>query len=316
MHHLFSYRIDNQKLYIMFTPKTIDYNEAFINELMYMSRIICYNRYEDIHLRYESHFHASNIVKAAICGTLDILKNHIDAKIWVPRNFNEKIRGNIHKKQGKEFSPQTLLDMIRANNLNYYLFKDKKLVSEAVKNISELLARENMVVNVEEYEEFLTTVIGEIFVNSMMHSQQDEILLIFDVNYENCQFYLDVLILDYGKTIQENVQDYFEKHRRIGIDPIDSIDWAMKLGNTTRNGSGGYGLPMMRKYVKSMNGKLRIISGDVSYVLNQGRERIEKQEGFWPGTNVIFRIKLLDTDHIIQYDHSANNVPNISLKDI
>ena len=313
---LFSYRIDNQKLYIMLPSKKIDYDEAFINELMYMAKIICYNKYVDVHLRYEGNFQASNIAKAALCGTLDILKNHIDAKIWVPRNFDEKIRKNIHRKHGKEFSRQTLLDMIRTDTLNYYLFTDKTLVSEAVKNISELLARTNIVVNVEAYEDFLTTVIGEIFVNSMMHSHQDEILLIFDVSFENQQFYLDALILDYGKTIQENVQAYFETQGKIKLNSADSIDWAMKLGNTTRTGSGGYGLPMMRKYVKSMNGMLEIISGDASYVLKEGQELIKKQDGFWPGTSVVFRIRLLDTEHIIQYDHGVGNVHNINLMDI
>ncbi len=101
--------------------------------------------------------------------------------------------------------------MINADKLNYYLFTNKKLVSQAVRNISEIIARENIVSNVDDYEEFLTTVIGEVFVNSMMHSQQKEILLIFDVTYEENSCYLDVLILDYGKTIQENVQMYFDE---------------------------------------------------------------------------------------------------------
>ena len=313
---LFSYRIENQKLYITLPSGKIIYNELFIDELMYMAKIICYNKYTDIHLKYEKVFQAENIVKAALCGTLDILKSHIDAKIWVPRSFNEKVRANIHRKCGQEFTRHTLKDMVSTDRLNYYLFTDKKLVPKAVRNISELIARENIVSNAEEYEDFLTTVIGEIFANSMMHSQQDEILLIFDVSFENQQFYLDVLILDYGRTIQENVQKYFLLHGNLEPSPCNSVEWAMEFGHTTREGSGGYGLPMMRKYIKIMNGMMEIISGDVHYTLTQGREKTEYQEGYWPGTNVIFRIKLLDTDHIIRFEHSGEDVHSISLMDI
>ena len=64
-----------------------------------------------------------------------------------------------------------------------------------------------------------------------------------------------------------------------------------------------------------MNGLLNIISGDVSYVLSKGQEFITNQEGFWPGTNVIFRIKLLDTEHVIKYEHNEE-AHNISLIDI
>ena len=95
---LFSYRIENQKLYITLPSGKIIYNELFIDELMYMAKIICYNKYTDIHLKYEKVFQAENIVKAALCGALDILKSHIDAKIWVPRSFNEKVRANINRK--------------------------------------------------------------------------------------------------------------------------------------------------------------------------------------------------------------------------
>jgi len=313
--HLFTYRIENQNLYIILPSRRINYNGLFVSELMYMAKIIKYKNYSDIHLQYGKSFNASKLVKAALCGTLDILSNHVEAKIWVPQNFNQKIRSHINRKSGEEFTRKTLEDMIYADKLNYYLFTNKKLVSQAVQNISEIIARENIVSNVDDYEEFLTTVIGEIFVNSMMHSQQNEILLIFDVTFEDHQFYLDVLILDYGKTIQENVQMYFEMNGYEKLNACDCISWAMQEGHTTRSGSGGYGLPEMRKYVKRMNGALNIISGDVSYVLRKGQERITHQEGYWPGTNVIFRIKLLDTEHFVRYEYNEE-VHNISLIDI
>ena len=313
--HLFKYRIDNQNLYITLPSYRIDYNESFISELMYMAKVINYKCYSDVHLQYGKTFNAPKLVKAALCGMLDILSNHVDARIWVPQNFNQKIRSHVNRKPGEEFTRKTLDDMICEDRLNYYLFTNKKLVSQAVKNISEIIARESIVSNVDDYEEFLTTVIGEIFVNSMMHSQQNEILLIFDVTLEENQFYLDVLILDYGKTIPENVQNYFKANGYETLNTCSSIEWAMQDGHTTRSGSGGYGLPMMRKYVKKMNGLLNIISGDVSYVLSKGQEFITNQEGFWPGTNVIFRIKLLDTEHVIKYEHNEE-AHNISLIDI
>jgi hypothetical protein len=45
------------------------------------------------------------------------------------------------------------------------------------------------------------------------------------------------------------------------------MEWAMGYGATTRQGSGGYGLPTMLDYVKKINGSLYIISGNAACLL-------------------------------------------------
>ncbi len=61
--HLFTYRIDNQHLYITLPSYCIDYNELFIDELMYMAKIINYKTYTDIHLQYGKLFMPINLLK-------------------------------------------------------------------------------------------------------------------------------------------------------------------------------------------------------------------------------------------------------------
>jgi anti-sigma regulatory factor (Ser/Thr protein kinase) len=245
-------------------------------------------------IRYGERFYADNIVKASLCSTIEFLRQYTGKKFWVPRRFNEQVRGTISRNKGEEFSKKTIEDMIFADKLNYYVFNHGKGTSKAVRNICDLLVKKSLGIRQAENREFLSTVIGEIFANSTMHSEKQEVVLIFDVVSVQKRLYLEVSICDYGKTILENVKEYFEREGNKPLNGCGSMEWAMGYGATTRQGSGGYGLPTMLDYVKKINGSLYIISGNAACLLENNERHIQEIDGYWQGTNVVFCVPLIN----------------------
>ena len=53
---------------------------------------------------------------------------------------------------------------------------------------------------------------------------------------------------------------------------MNALKWAIQSGNTTKESSGGYGLPMLISYIKAVHGELSIFSGTEHYNLNSFSE--------------------------------------------
>ena len=83
--------------------------------------------------------------------------------------------------------------------MDYYIFKKDDSVDKPIDEMAKILIEKNWSINRSEAKEFLVNIIGEIFVNSRMHSKQEEIHFIFDIVMENDNFYLWINILNYGK---------------------------------------------------------------------------------------------------------------------
>lgn len=139
----------------------------------------------------------------------------------------------------------------------------------------------------------------------------------YDIVYNDGDFYLVVNVTDYGKTIVYNVNNYQRSIGNKQMTNIECIEWAIQYGNTTRIGSGGYGLPSLIQYIKEANGELYILSGSGNYFVKGKYEKIEQSKGFFKGTSVTFKIKLYDTSRIIKYNENSNKVSAVmSLDDI
>lgn len=96
----------------------------------------------------------------------------------------------------------------------------------------------------------------------------------------------------------------------------ECIGWAMKNGNTTRLGSGGYGLPTLVDYVSKVYGELFIFSGDCMYALEGTIEKILEAKGIFPGTSVSMKLPLFDTSKAVMYDEESNQIISIDLDQI
>ena len=97
---------------------------------------------------------------------------------------------------------------------------------------------------------------------------------------------------------------------------MSCIAWAIIEGNTTRRGSGGYGLSTLINYIQNAKGELIIFSGDAYYRQKEGQEEVSKSNGIFLGTSVMFRIKLFETNNIIGYDSKSEKLISISLENL
>jgi len=79
---------------------------------------------------------------------------------------------------------------------------------------------------------------------------------------------LNITIVDTGKTIVGNVQEYLGKNKNSS----DCIDWAMKMNNTTKTGDipGGLGLGLIFEFININKGKIQVISSNGYWELTNG----------------------------------------------
>lgn len=217
---------------------------------------------------------------------------------------------NIHSLSGSEFSDIDLERVVADHRVKLYTFNNNNDVEKVVSELAGILIDSSLTINTNEVREFLSTTIGEIFSNSFVHSKQDEVFFMYDVLYEDNNFYLCVNIIDYGVTIIDNIQNFFNNNNIKDKTSRDCIDWAIREGNTTRKGSGGYGLPTLINYIKEVNGTLYIFSGDAYFRYENNITIINSDDIYLPGTSVSFSVKLFNKENIITYDSSSNKLVN------
>lgn len=226
--------------------------------------------------------------------------------------LSRKITSTVERQDGEKFKKIEIFQEVQKNTQSYYVFHGDKNVQKPVDEITRLLIEKNITLDEDEIREFLSTTIGEIFSNAINHSHEEEIFFMFDIHYEKGDFYLWVNVIDYGKTIITNVKNYFKQDDK---SHASCMNWAIQSGNTTRKGSGGYGLPMLISYIKEVKGILYILSADIIYQLEE-KECIRLAKGYFYGTSITFKIKLYNENTIIKYDKENETVTSISLDSI
>lgn len=135
--------------------------------------------------------------------------------------------------------------------------------------------------------------IFEIFNNAVIHGHCDNIF--------SCgQYYpkkkkLDFTIVDIGRTIKINVNDYM-KNKFSGK---DAIEWAVTEGNTTKRGPipGGLGLSLIREFLKKNSGKIQIISADGYWEQEGDSKNSNVFSLLFPGTIVNLEFNIKDRDY-------------------
>lgn len=238
------------------------------------------------------------------------LNNKQDKQLYL-----NSMLGSVFKKK-KVFRRNEKLEKIDAiKTINgekerNYLINGETEVRETVEGIVEFIVDNNITNGI--IKEILITTIGEVFSNAFTHSNEESVSLIYNIDLED-KFFLVISITDFGKTIVKNVGEYIKKNGIGNMDSADCLKWAMEKGNTTREKSGGFGLPTLVDYMKKVDGELTIISDDAYYVLNNGQEQISILEYSFQGTSVLLKIPILDTSKMIQYDKEKEEIISINL---
>lgn len=135
--------------------------------------------------------------------------------------------------------------------------------------------------------------IFEIFNNAVIHGNCQSIFTCGQ--YYRTDKRLDFTIVDIGKTIKENVNEYLKSN----LSGEDAIKWAVTEGHTTKRGQipGGLGLSLIREFTQKNKGKIQIVSADGYWEQIEGIEKGKSFLEVFPGTIVNLEFNIADTSH-------------------
>ena len=182
---------------------------------------------------------------------------------------------------------------------------------EFYKYISEqLLQKPNFPSHSELLGKKITESIFELYVNAITHGHCSFIHVCgqFFPRKHNKPLYFT--IVDKGITIKENVIKYLQNNE---MTSAETIEWAMKSGNTTKmsNIPGGLGLGIIFEFIQKNNGKIHIVSSDGYYEYNNNSIIKNKLKNSFEGTMVNLSFNLSDTKHYSLIEEEKSLFDNI-----
>lgn len=310
---MFKSTISNGNIYVQL-PKYLTFDYDFLYSVSRLIKLVLkykkLKKLERLTVRCDANIEYDKMCKAYLCNVLSYLKSK-EIIIYINQSFKSNVMGGVSRQRGEKYQSEIdIAKIVASSSLKYYCFDNDKDIYEPVNNIVDMISKLSFTINDNELRDFLTTTIGEIFSNSYNHSEQNEVFFMFDVVIEKNDFYLYVNIIDYGTTIIHNVKRFLQSD---SISAKECMEWAVKRGNTTRLGSGGYGLDTLIKYISAVKGILMIFSGSANYLLtNKGEIFIrDSNEELFCGTSVTFKVKLFDFENVVTYEN--NVIESISL---
>lgn len=139
----------------------------------------------------------------------------------------------------------------------FTIFQDIEFM-EYVAN--ELLSKPNFPKHSKMLSKKINTSIFELFENARTHGDCRNIYTCGQITKDEESTRIDFTIVDMGKTIKTNVNEYLKKN----LSGSEAIDWAMVLGHTTKTGdvSGGLGLDIIFEFIQLNKGRIQIVSSD------------------------------------------------------
>lgn len=309
---------NNGDIYVQLSGDVF-FGVEFLSSLAKLMRLLIplKNQYNKVILRLDKFSDIDNLVLAYIYNICTYIKNSLKLKVFMSENLYNKLVGTISGKSGEKYPNQEFKELSVSKDIEHYILHGDDEFNNIVDDLIQLITDQNIIEDEKNVKLFLKTTIGEVFSNAYTHNNINEYYYFKEITSENGNFYLTVNIVDYGNTITKNVIAYFNNQNENYQGYY--IDWALQSGNTTRKGSGGYGLPTLLEYIKRVEGDLTILSAGEIFSLKNGALVFQnKIDGYFPGTAVCFKIKLYDLDKYFSYDKENEKLctGRISLNDI
>lgn len=138
----------------------------------------------------------------------------------------------------------------------------------------------------------INTSIFELFENARTHSNCKFIYTCGQITYDEGVTRIDFTIVDMGKTIKKNVNEYLNQN----LSGADAIEWALDSGHTTKTGniSGGLGLDIIFEFIKLNQGRIQIVSSDGFWEYNNNKSIKKTFNNPFNGTIANIEINLND----------------------
>lgn len=310
---MFNYIEANHNKIDILLPHKLSFDFEFLSSMSHLVHLSNIDTVEILTISCSVYARYDKMCKAYLCNVLEHLKRK-GLKVFVNNPFQEIVMGCVERQQGQIYESETDISKIITNNsLQYYCFECEENTDKPVKTIVEILSDKLLTIDTKQLKGFLTTTIGEIFSNSNNHSDQQEVFFMCSVESEEGKYYLYVNIIDYGATIVSNVRKHFKDDEK---SPKECMSWAIQQGNTTRKGSGGYGLDMLIKYIEAVEGDLLIFSGNACFVVQSDGNKIieDSDKQLFSGTSVTFKVRLFDASKVITVENGI--VSSISLDSV
>jgi anti-anti-sigma regulatory factor len=148
--------------------------------------------------------------------------------------------------------------------------------------------------------------IYEIYANAIGHGDTKYVYSCGEYKPESNT--LDMTIVDCGKTIPYNVNEYMRKTGQEELDPQDAIDWAFIDGNTTKKDTGGLGLGILKDFIRMNKGCLHMISGNAFLEFSDTKNESIRLEPGFPGTIVNMQFRFDDDKNYYMESEKRSNM--------
>ncbi len=173
----------------------------------------------------------------------------------------------------------------------------------------ELLNKPDFPKHTQKLGDKIAESIFELYENARTHGRCEHIYTCGQYYPNKTPKILDITIVDMGKTIKTNVNEYLKQ----GLSGVEAIEWALKNGNTTKvdNIPGGLGLNIMFEFIQLNQGKVQIVSADGFWEYKKPQTETRICDHSFPGTIVNIEFNLDDPAY-----YSLKQERDIPLDDI
>lgn len=193
----------------------------------------------------------------------------------------------------------------------YMEFNKSDINSFDVYLVEQILKKQDFPKHTEKVRKAISESIGELFQNARDASAIEYI-------YTCGQYFprkdsaskLDFTIVDIGIPFSKNVNNYLDKmdSTHTILSSVESIDWAIKKGNTTKSETGGLGLDLILTFLELNKGKMQIVSDNGYWLFDSGSitSRQFMAESF-PGAIINIEFNFDDNASYSMKSESQNN---------
>ncbi len=222
------------------------------------------------------------------------LNNKYVKTTFLNNGFLELITGIKPKQNFTSGIPLKIFDMRNEDEVENYIYK-YLLLSAKVPTTSDAAKRK------------IFRSIFEIYQNSVMHSGADKIFVCGQYYFNKGRMALTMV--EIGTTFKQNVSRYKKEYSN--YTGSQSIEWAVKSGNTTKkeNETGGLGLDLIREFLKLNRGKLQIKSAEGYWEEKKGVTFAQNSKYPFGGSIVNIEFNLRDSN--IYYSSEEIDIKDI-----